>query len=553
MKAPPTPWPSQSYLKALRPEPGASVELALLAAYSADPVSIVAALLALVARDDDDADGSRRDLADAIETLRGKARIVVQRGRLAKMRRTPRLTGVLDQFLREVAFDERKGSWHPKAALVKFSGYKAPEWRLWIGSRNLTAPENQDVGLVLVGGGRQGRSIPGLGGIAYALAVQAGLPGVRPDRLAEEVAALRWQAPAGMKIDRAFMTNGDGRSKLPVLPTHVDALTVVSPFIDAAFLNHVANTEVRGGRRILLSTTREIDRLAATTACFGELYALDAPDYPSNDPGPAPAQTADPAPFETEALNKGLHAKLLHLRVGTKRKLWLGSANATARAWTGRNVEIIVETSITEAMEVGLLALLGSARTLDPVTPDQLVDVDVETDALDAARAYVAAAWNARIRVDDAGLTLVHAAETPHPHDLAMQLEVGLITGDFVPWPRGQQEIAFGLLPRDEQTELVQLALSKEGARREWMQRAPADPAFGADRDRAAFVRLLGVRGFLLWVAGLLGGIANSSDDDSWTLDERPVAGPVTAQPAWRLGQALPTLEEILGGVGRAT
>ncbi|KAA3450268.1 hypothetical protein C7I87_11485 [Mesorhizobium sp. SARCC-RB16n] len=551
MKITSTPWPSQSYLKALRPEPGAGVELALLAAYSADPVAIVAALLALVARDNDDTDGSRRDLADAIETLRGKARIVVQRGRLAKMRHTPRLTGVLDQFLREVPFDEREGSWHPKAALIRFCGVKASEWRLWVGSRNLTAPENLDVGLVLVGGGRQGRVIPGVEGIAHALAVQADLPGVRPDHLAAEVAALRWRAPAGTRIDSIFMAKGDGRSKLPTLPRRVDALTVVSPFIDATFLNHVAKTEVADGRRILLSTTREIERLAATTARFGALYALDAPDYPSSDPGSPVAETAGAALLETETLNAGLHAKLLHFRMGTKRKLWLGSANATARAWTGRNVEIIVQASITETIEAGLLVLLGSARTVDPIAHEKLVDVALEADVLDVARSQVASAWRAGIRIDDTGLTLVHAAATPHPHDLTIHLEVGLITGDFAPWPRGQQEIAFGQVPRDQQTELIQLAVSKDGLRREWMQRAPAEPPLGPDRDRAAFVRLLGVRGFLLWIAGLLVGIANAGDDDSWTSDELPPARPPSTLPAWRVDQALPTLEEILGAWAR--
>lgn len=554
MKGAPAPWPSQPYLAALRPDPGANVELALLGAYSADPVSIVAALLALVARDNDDADGSRRDLADAIETLREKVRIVVQRGRLAKMRRTPRLTGVLDQFVREVPFDEKHGSWHPKAALVRFNGPNGVEWRLWIGSRNLTSIENLDVGLVLVGGPRRGRLLPGAGDIARALAVQAELPGFRADRLAQEIAALRWRAPSGMRIDRITMTEGNGKEPLPSLPKQVDALTVVSPFIDATFLKHVGKTEILNGRRVLLSTKREIERLAATTARFGDLYALDAPDYPDADPGLSSEAdenaSAMAALLESEAFSPGLHAKLLHVRAGARRKLWLGSANATARAWTGRNVEVIVEATIDESLEAGLLALVGSARTVDPAQPEKMVDYSVETDALDAARSQVAAAWKAEILVDEAGLTLVHPGPTPHPDDLAVQLEVGLITGTLAPWPRGQLEIAFGPVPRDEQTELLQLRVSDGATSREWMQRAPASPPFGPERDRAAFVRLLGVRGFLLWVAGLLDGAVAATSDDSWTRDE-PSPAPSTQMPAWRLDQALPTLEEILGSWAR--
>lgn len=112
-------WPALSFLEGLRPGPEETVELAFLAAYSADLGSIGAALLALAGKDNDAGRGSPSDFADAVEKLRGKARIVIQRGRLAKMRRTPKVAAVLDQFVREVDLDEATGSWHPKAALIK--------------------------------------------------------------------------------------------------------------------------------------------------------------------------------------------------------------------------------------------------------------------------------------------------------------------------------------------------------------------------------------------------------------------------------------------------
>src|SRR3546814_3450283 len=74
---------------------------------------------------------------EAVERLKGKVRIVIQRGRLAKMRRTPRIAAVLDQFVREVDFDEAMHSWHPKVALVRLrSGEGETRGRLWLGSRN---------------------------------------------------------------------------------------------------------------------------------------------------------------------------------------------------------------------------------------------------------------------------------------------------------------------------------------------------------------------------------------------------------------------------------
>src|SRR3954467_1924558 len=132
-------WPALSFLEGLRPGPDESVELALLASYSADLGTIGATLLALAGKDSDAGRGSPSDFADAVERLRGKVRIIIQRGRLAKMRRTPRIAAVLDQFVREGDFDESIRSWHPKAALVRTRNTEdVIGWRLWIGSRNLT-------------------------------------------------------------------------------------------------------------------------------------------------------------------------------------------------------------------------------------------------------------------------------------------------------------------------------------------------------------------------------------------------------------------------------
>lgn len=195
-------WQVSGYLDALRPEPDWTVDLAILSAYSADPVSIVAVLLALIGRDDEERTPSRRDLADAVEQLRDRTRIVLQQGRLATMRQPPRLTGVLDQFVREVAFDERRHSWHAKAALVRMTRGAEFEWRLWVGSRNLTTPENLDLGLLLVGGrGGRGRVLPGAQDIARALAERAELDGVTAKSLSAELDGVKWQAPDIVILD----------------------------------------------------------------------------------------------------------------------------------------------------------------------------------------------------------------------------------------------------------------------------------------------------------------------------------------------------------------
>ena len=447
-------WPTRGFLDALRPDPEAEVELALLAAYSADPGSIVAALLALIARDEEDRPVRRRDLADAVEALRGKVRIVVQRGRLARMRPATRLTGVLDQFVREVGFDERIQSWHPKAALVKVRGQRQVEWRLWIGSRNLTSTENQDLGLLLVGSVRgRGRMIKGVEELARALATRGDLPGASATKLAHELSEVRWRAPAGVRVEQLRISRGDGEWSLPALPSRVDALTVVSPFLDTRFLRHTAQPSCAAGARLLLSTLREMERLAQTCATFGELRALDAPDYPtSKADSPSAATDAGSAKeAEGEEVGRGLQAKLLHVRTGEQRRVWMGSANATSRAWTGRNVEVVAELAVDQTFEGGLVALLDSARLVDLGDRSSLEDTAAELDRLDAARVEVSANWAGVIAWNEHGLRLEHPGD-PHPADLDIALEAGLVTRDLRPWPRGQVGLDFGSVDQADRT-----------------------------------------------------------------------------------------------------
>lgn len=139
---------------------------------------------------------------------------------------------------------------------------------------------------------------------------------------------------------------------------------VVSPFVDKSFLARQIPKGAKPARCVLLTTMREIERIGPALAAFDDLLALDAPDYPTGDPEPDPQPSASDADVgsdgdEEEEVGRGLHAKLLFMRSGRKRTLWLGSANATMRAWTGRNAEVTAELLVTELIEKGLKAPLA--------------------------------------------------------------------------------------------------------------------------------------------------------------------------------------------------
>src|SRR3546814_4033997 len=115
----------------------------------------------------------------------------------------------------------------------------------------------------------------------------------------------------------------------------------------------------------------------------------------------------DDAADEEQQIGRGLHAKLLFWRTGRSRTLWLGSANATRRAWSGRNAEATLELRITEGVEVGLKALVGAARCIH--VPERELEPDavtLEEEALVRARAQVAASWGATIAVEGENLSM---------------------------------------------------------------------------------------------------------------------------------------------------
>lgn len=554
-------WPALSFLEGLRPGPEESVELALLAFYSADLSSIGAALLALAGKDNDGGCGSPSDFADAVERLRGKVRIVIQRGRLANMRRTPRISAVLDQFVREVDFDEAQHSWHPKVALLRTRTAKGElGWRLWIGSRNLTECANLDVGLMLISAKKGGTPIPGADALARALAERAGLKGYSPAKLSAAVGKVAWKAPVGVQVERICWMTGDGSHSLPMLPPETEEIVVISPFVDKVFLSRLSVEKNKPVRRALLTTMREIERIGPALAAFDQLLALDAPEYPPPEQLHEP-QTAvielnkGGANDEEEELGHGLHAKLLFLRAGRKRHLWLGSANATMRAWSGRNVEVVAELRINEAVARGLEALLGSAKLCEAskaeYTPGEAA---LEEEALERARAQVAARWAAHLTIDEGSVRLTQASEHqrggPHPDEVDITLEVGLLNGDLINWPAQQATVSLGSMPLAECSELVRLRVSRGGKGLSWLQRAPCSPSLSEERDRAAFVRLLGARGFLLWLAGLLADDAREGEGD-WTHDVR--REPSGGQDTSMLDAALPTLEGMLAAWARDT
>jgi hypothetical protein len=91
-------------------------------------------------------------------------------------------------------------------------------------------------------------------------------------------------------------------------------------------------------------------------AGFDDLRIQPLPDLPAQTAELRDEEThaADDSVEDEELEPAGLHAKLFFAAKGTRRQLWVGSANVTERGWEGRNFEIVAELSIARDAAGGI-------------------------------------------------------------------------------------------------------------------------------------------------------------------------------------------------------
>lgn len=548
------PWRGQPYLDELRPAPGWNVELALFATYSIDLSALGAALLALLGRSDGNGSGSIADFAEAVETLRDRARFMVQRGRIVRPSKLPTLAGVLDQFVIEVPYDEARCSWHPKAALVRYSRDRETSWRLWLGSRNLTRSADLDTGLLIettTGRRKGGRKVQGVGRIARLLAERCGLDRLDVAKIAAELDTALWLAPEGVEVTRIDMAEDGTPMRAAATPERLDVVTIVSPFLDATFLRRAAAWGDEKTKRTLVSTRQALTGVAQVAnsplARFERFLALDAPLPPleadeqaANAVAPAPeaADDADPQP-------PSLHAKLFCFESEGGAMLLMGSANATSRAWDGRNTELLAEMTGDAAIAAGLAHLIGSASPIMLAELEGAPPTEPSArDELELLRRRLVGAWSPRLVRHGPAFAVETDPPGPRLPD-GTTLLVGLASTELMPWPAGASHLALGDVPANRHTDLLRCELRADGAAIGWMQRAPVAPPLDADRDAIALASLMGFGAFQSWMRQLLSGDSVRDDGRRW--DEH-VEGAGSAERGGDL--ELLTLEDIVGSWG---
>jgi len=509
-------WRTVPYLRVLRPGPGESVDGAILATYSADLVVVAAGLLSLAGLDDDRGSGSKIDFATAFERLKGRFRVLCQRGRLMTPQRSTIVLNLMDRFVREVPADERENAWHPKIALARFRAEDGTAtWRLWVGSRNLTKSMAWELGVAAVSTGSVGHAIPGIGRMGELLAVRAGLDSLDPQRVRRDLDGLRWILPRGIRLEELRFFDTGERRELPESPSGLKRLVVMAPYLDGSVVGKLGAWGKGGTERILVSTLPELKKLSMQVhkplAGFADgLRYLNVPDEEEQD-----ATEATPADDE-ELGARGIHAKLIYAEHNRGRTFWLGSANLTQRGWLGPNAEIVLSIAADPEYETGLQSFLDTQTCEVHKGLLEAVDFDdPEQRRLDEIRTKLTASWNLRQQRDQDAEWLCGDYD-PHDLDPALEVKAGRLNEDLCDWPAGALRVRIPASAGANVTELmiIWLRLCEKECR--WVQVAPISGFQADDRDRAVMARFLGVRTFLSWIRSLLDDSAGGDGGGDW-------------------------------------
>ena len=370
-------------LDALRPPPGHSLDRAIATTFTLDLETALMVPLAFA--------GFRfreqTDPVEVMEALRGMGRrfdIFCQRGAIGAGRWPSDLVALMEEVIHEVKRPRPGHIFHPKVWVLRFlDPGQVPRYRLLVLSRNLTADRSWDT-ILWLDGMPQERAVPGNEPLARFVAALpdltvAEMPADRRaalDPLAEELARVRWELPAGVREIRFHDIGLPGSGPFAV-EEHFDGYRtlVISPFVRAGAIRRLLRPAA--GPAVLVSRGEELAALPAGALDGLDVYELDS----------GAGLSWDDVEGESErARLTRLHAKLFVVERARRAHLFVGSANATD-AGLGDNVEFLCEL-VGSVATLGVDALVGDAASLrSMLTPYESSEAAPDDEAGRAGRA----------------------------------------------------------------------------------------------------------------------------------------------------------------------
>lgn len=328
---------------ALRPPDGYTLDVAIGTTYTLDLLALIAAPLAFTFNEWEDRDGSPTlDPVALLQSLRMNAsriRIFHQWGRIHVPTKYERLFHYLEDSLVAVRPHHDQGVFHAKVWVLRYVRESGPVlYRFLNLSRNLTFDSSWDLAIAFDGELRMrsraftvnhplGDFIAALPQLAKEKVTDETLGIV--GKVQDEIRRVEFVIPDDFDEVRFWPLGLNGRSQWP-FRERKDRVLVLSPFISDSILSRFTNEVAKPQESILISRADELCSLATgVREQFGQSLVLSAGARAEPDDG-------------AESSLSGLHAKMYINESGWDAHVWVGSANATASAFSN-NVEFLVE------------------------------------------------------------------------------------------------------------------------------------------------------------------------------------------------------------------
>jgi len=367
----------------LRPPAGFALEHAAITTYSLDLDVLLALPLAVLAQSDQGIEELLADPMLTLEALREAGQrldIFVNETSIAVPHTNRALFAMLEQCVHPVRAPNG-GAFHPKVWVVRFVGEAGESMlRVAVVSRNLTYDRSWDTALVTEAQSSSKKPLEASQALGDLLRA---LPGMAVHGLDDEIAGqlqsiaeqaerTAFPAPARFKGPVYFESLGlAGAEAERWYPWEVGQdLLAIAPFVNRTGLDALVNRS--SGQRTLISRREALDDLPESALeAWSEVMVL-----------------SDAAIDETEegAGSSDLHAKLIALEHKRRVTWYLGSANFTAAAYAGRNVEVIASINgpndaraktdgygIEQFRESGFLNLCEPYRRLERAPEDEIL------------------------------------------------------------------------------------------------------------------------------------------------------------------------------------
>ena len=338
----------------IRAPDGYRLDFAVLTTYTLNLEALLVLPLSILAHQDESMEELLADpvrLHQALRDAGDRVHVFVDQTGIGVPRAARALYAMLESSVHGVRAPGR-GAFHAKVWVARFTAIddaqqdQPPLLRVAVLSRNLTFDRSWDIALASEasprGESREAATGP-LGNFLAALPRLTGEPleervAARVRALAEDTGRTRFPAPAGFVSPIQFHALGLSLPRRSWLPTTRGYRTLaIAPFVNRTGLKAIV--DLGGSERVLVSRGEELDRLPEDAlAGWSEVLVLS--DAAQDEPEDGHAGECEPM-SRNGGVPSGLHAKIVAVEHGWDVTWYVGSANLTAAAFGGSNVEMM--------------------------------------------------------------------------------------------------------------------------------------------------------------------------------------------------------------------